>query len=75
VIREQIVGGPLATSRWTYYFVVPPGILRVDYYFGDGWLARRGALSADRSRRYRLLDPDRVKDAAAIFRFKHDHPR
>jgi len=75
VIREPIAGGTVATSRWTYYFAVPPGIVRVDYYFAGDRLARRDAISADRSRRYRMIVPDRGRAAAAVFRYKQAHPR
>ena len=75
VVRERVAGGQLATSRWTYYFLVPPGIVRVDYYFADDRPVRRDALSADSSRRYRMLVPGRGSDDAAIYRYKRDHPR
>src|ERR1041384_6085498 len=59
-----ITGDPASTrtraaSRWTYYFEVGGRVLRpVDYYFVDNRLVRRGKLSADRSHRYHLLNPD-----------------
>jgi hypothetical protein len=60
-----------ATLRYTYYFVVGDGVIRpVDYFFVDNRLVRRGKLSADQSRRYRLLAPDLPGDTDRILRYK-----
>jgi hypothetical protein len=71
VTRDPASARTRAASRWTYYFVVGARRIRpVDYYFVDNRLVRRGDVSADRSHRYRLLNPDIPREADTILRHK-----
>ena len=76
VISEQIILGPPATLRWTYYFAGRRGTVhRANFYFVEGRCEKRDLLSADHYERLRLLHPEVVADARAILRYKRSHGR
>ena len=76
VISEQIILGPPATLRWTYYFAGRRGTVhRANFYFVEGRCEKRDVLSADHYERLRLLRPAVVADARAILRYKRSHGR
>ena len=75
VIRERAAGRQLATSRWTYFFVLPSGIVPFHCDFAISQLVKRDSLPAPQARRYRLLSTDFPRNAATVFRYKRDHPQ